>query len=332
MKIKEKYSMLGRIAGSLIALTLCLPAAQVQAADKVKMMFDWIPGGLSGGWYASRTNGCFGDLNLEMTFDRGSGGVDTVAKVAAGLSDIGMADLGTIMLGIDRSGAKVKALTPIYTTSPFGVLTLSNSGVKTLKDLEGRSLASGPGDSAILMLPLAMKMAGADYSKIEHQKADFSALLGLLLQGKIDSHTTFLTTGRILQNVVNKTGKKAEFIHFGNSLGIYGSTIFANEKFLKERPGVARKVIKAVQCTYLAARKDPEATADALLGEFPEKKRGAEMASIHGGIDLVFNTETYKRSGFDWAMDQVQKTYESTMQAQGRKATGDASRFLHIVK
>lgn len=306
-----------------------MPVAGAYAADQVKFMFDWIPGGIDGALYDGRSNGCFQEQDIEITFDRGAGGVDTVAKVASGLADLGRADLGTVLLGASGSGAKIKAVSPIYATSPFAVLTLSDSGIDGLKDLEGRKLAHGPGDSAIQMLPIAMEKSGADLSKVETLTADFSALLGLLIQGKSDAQTTCLTTGRILQNVLKNVGKDGKLIHFGNELDMYGSVVLANQAFLDESPEVAARVVKALQCSYAKANDDPSTAADALLGEFPEKKRPAEEASIAAALELIFTNDVFEANGFAWDLERVETTVRNAKRAKGEEASGDGSQFIH---
>tara|TARA_R110000751_G_scaffold95381_7_gene186510 strand:+ start:24018 stop:24995 length:978 start_codon:yes stop_codon:yes gene_type:complete len=319
----------GKFIALAAAATMALPAVGAQAADQVKFMFDWIPSGINGTLYAGRTNGCFEEQDIEFVFDRGAGGVDTVSKVASGLADLGRADLGTVMLGASGAGAKVKAILPVYSISPFAVLTLSDSGINGLKDLEGRVLAHGPGDSAIQMLPIAMENAGADLSKVKTETVDFSALLGLLIQGKSDAQTTFMTTGRILQNVLKKAGKEGTLIHFGEDLDMYGSVVFASHTFLDTRPEVAARANKALQCAYLKGKDDPVTIADALLAEFPEKKRDAEEASIEAALDLVFDNDVFKANGFTWDMERVNATFKNAKQAQGETASGDASQFIH---
>ncbi|MEP1932500.1 MAG: ABC transporter substrate-binding protein, partial [Roseibium sp.] len=177
---------------------------------------------------------------------------------------------------------------------------------------------------------IAMDLAGSDFSKVESEKADFSALLGLLLQGKIDGHTTFLTTSKILSAVVSNAGKTPQFVHFGESLDMYGSVLIANEQFLAERPDVARRAMEATQCALKAAPTDPEAAVDALLELFPEKKRESELAAIGGGIELIFDSSAHAENGFNWDETRVRTTHSNTMKAQGQAAEfGSMSDYIH---
>ena len=319
--------------GFVAAAITASAASPSSAADSVKVMFDWIPGGWHAAWYAGKVNGCFGDRKLEVSLQRGSGGVDTVAKVASGLADVGMADLGTVMIGAHKNKAGVKAIFPVYMDNPFGILSLKTTKIASLKDLEGLKLAAGPGDSNIQMLPYAMQLAGADFKKVKAERADFSALLGLLLREKVEAFTTFLTTAQILKAVSKSAGKEVAFYHSGRDFEIYGSVIFATDTFLKERPAVAKRLMAGMKCAYEAARANPDAAADALLAAFPSKKRGAELASIRGGIILTFGAGTYKTHGFEWDMDKVARTFQLALTAQGEKVEGAAgAAYVHKFK
>ena len=169
-----------------------------------------------------------------------------------------------------------------------------------------------------------MQLAGADFTKVKAERADFSALLGLLLQEKVDAFTTFLTTAQILKTVSRSAGKDVAFYHYGRDLKIYGSVIFATDKFLNERPDVAKRLIAGMECAYEAARADPDAAVDALLAEFPSKKRDADLASIRGGIILTFEADTYGKHGFNWDMDRVARTFQLALTAQGETVEGAA--------
>jgi NitT/TauT family transport system substrate-binding protein len=318
------------IKSAVIAVVMAAMSAQsALAADPVRIMLDWIPGGWHSALYLGRDKGCFSDQNLEISIARGAGGVDAVAKVASDVADVGAADLGTVMVGINRNNAPIKAILPLYGDSPFGVLAPASAHVDGLSDLQGLTLAAAPGDSNIQMLPQAMAMAGADFSKVKVVRADPSALVGLLLQGQVDAMTTFLTTAEIPKAIGAKAGRKLEFYHYGKKLGVYGVSYFASEKFLQSRPDVVRRLVVGLECAYRAANNNPAAAVDALLREFPEKNRDAELAAATAGARLTFGSDTFGTHGFDWDDARAVRTLELTLAAQGvTKPIGDIGRYL----
>ena len=292
-------------------------AAPAAADDDVKIMFDWIPTGWHSAWYLGMKDGCFAKRKVNVTVLRGSGGVDAVNKVASGAAEFGLADLGTMMLAAEKNGAAVKALMPVGMNSPFGVMTLKDHAITSLRQLEGRSLAAGPGDSNIQALPYAMKLAGGDFSKVKFEQADFSALLGMLMQGRVDSFTTFDGTAGVLIPIAAAAGREVNFYNYGGGLHIYGLALFANSIWLADHRDLARRVVEGAQCAYLDGRAHPEAALDAMLAEFPDRKRDVEMAGIQSGIGAMFAPEVFDKYGFGWNAERVANTLSFNMAAHG---------------
>jgi NitT/TauT family transport system substrate-binding protein len=254
---------------------------------------------------------------LNVTVERGAGGVDTVNKVASGVAEFGLADLGTMMLAAEKNGAPVKALMPVGTESPFGIMTLKDHAITALPQLEGRSLAAGPGDSNIQVLPYAMKESGGDFAKVKFEQADFSALLGMLMQGHVDAFTTFKGTAEVLKPIAAAAGRDVNFFDYGKDLKVYGMALFANAGYLADNHDVARRLVKGAQCAFLAGRANPEAALDAMLQEFPDRKRDVEMSGIKSGIDDMFEPDVYGKFGFGWSSERVANTLNFNMAAHG---------------
>lgn len=308
-----KLSKIFPLAASLLFASYQTPLA----AEKLTIMLDWLPDGWDSALYLGMDNGCFSDQGVDITVERGAGGTDTVAKVAAGLAEIGSADLSTVMLGIDRYKTPVKVLLPLYSNSPFGVLTLESHKVGSLKELEGLTIAAGPGDSNLQVLPIIMKRAGADFSKVKIEQADFSALLGLLLQDRVNAILSFKTTGSVLAVAAANAGRELDFYHYGKDIGTYGMVFFGSERFLQEKPDTARRVAKGLECAYQAAYKDSEAAVAAFLARFPEKNREDVVVGARAASQLIFDTETFAANGFNWDEGRLKNTLKLALEAQG---------------
>ena len=84
--------------------------------------------------------------------------------IAAG-DTFGMADAGSLMLGAAQ-GAPVKAVMSLLNTSGFGIISLA-SGIRTAKDLEGKTLAVSPGDALTQLFPAVVAANDLDGDAIE---------------------------------------------------------------------------------------------------------------------------------------------------------------------
>jgi ABC-type nitrate/sulfonate/bicarbonate transport system substrate-binding protein len=162
-----------------------------------------------------------------------------------------------------------------------------------------------------------MKRAGADFSKVKIEQADFSALLGLLLQDRVDGILSFTTTGAVLAVAAAKAGHELEFYHYGKDIGTYGSVFFGAERFFQEKPDTARSVVKALECSYRAANEDVEAAATAFVARFPEKDREDVIVGAKAMSQIVFDTETFTANGFTWDEERLKNTLKLALEAQG---------------
>lgn len=291
----------------IIFSSLCLWPNAAFAVETVKVTLDWLPSGWHGAWYYGEKKGCFAEQGVTTVLERGMSGGDAVTKVAAGTSELGLADMGTMILAVANSKAPVQAIMPVSMESTFGILTLKENSISTLSMLENKTLGVGPGDSVFQMLPYVMEREGGDIRKVKVEQVDFSALLGMLVQQRIDAFTTFRSTAAILSVNVEKMGKNVSFYHFGSKLENYGLVLFGNTRFLAEKSDIAQKVIKGLQCAYTLARKDPDGVVDALLEKFPDRKRDVEMASVKVGIEETFPAYVFDKYGFAWDPARVDR-------------------------
>ncbi|SMH28174.1 ABC transporter substrate-binding protein [Mesorhizobium australicum] len=309
-KLLMSVAALAVAAGSILSTA-------ARAADDVTLMLDWTPGGLAGAWYLGAKNGCFGDKGINLTVERGYGGGDTVTKIAAGVAPFGTADLSSIMLGKITAGAKVKAIMPIYSTSPVAVAVLADSGIGKIADLEGKTIAHAPGDSGIKILPIAFGKAGADFAKVKVETVEAATLSGLLIQGQVNAITTFVTTAMLINAAAQKAGKEVKTINFASELGVYSNSLLASEDTIAKNPALVARFKEAAICSFEAAKADPDGAVEAMNAVVG----GLDMA-VHTGIakaalPLVFEDAKFKASGFGWNMDGVAATLDVAKQAQG---------------
>ena len=287
------------LAAALLAASL-LTSAGAQAADKVSLMLDWLPGGMAAAWYYGIEQKCYADKDIDLTVQRGFGGVDTVTKVAAGTVQFGLADLGSIMVGRIKAGAKVKSVMPIYSVSPLAVAVLSGSGIKKLADLEGKTLAASPGDSSLLILPMAFQQAGADFSKVKVRTVEVATLTGLLVQGKVDGITTYLTTAMLVNKAAQQAGKSVATLNFGKDLGIYSNAVVASDSTISGNPGLVKRFRDASTCALEKTKANIPAAVDAMNKAVTGLDVGLQVAIAQAGARLIYDTPAYRKAGFGW--------------------------------
>ncbi len=281
-----------------------------QAADDVELQLDWTPGGISSAWYLGIEEGCFTNEGINLTVVRGYGAADAVTKVATGVAKFSITDLGTIIAAVATTQAPVKAIMPVVSQSPMGIAVLDESPIQTLKDLEGHSVGSSVGNAAMTFLPVGMEIVGGDWSKVTVETADGSALNGLLLGGQIDALASYVTSTVSLQSIAEQAGKKVRSIGYGDALDIYNASLFTSDAMIKDNPDLVARFVKAAQCTYDAARANPEGAIDAMVASVEGMQKETQVKSVPFSMNFAFDNPTFAKNGYAWDLARVAHNIE----------------------
>src|SRR5690242_21058521 len=102
----------------MAAAVWLLGVSAASAQDKVRFQTDWIPSGEHAMYYGGWQKGIFAEEGIDITITRGYGSGDTVAKLAGGAFDYGVADIAAVMTARARQGVPVKTIATLYTHSP----------------------------------------------------------------------------------------------------------------------------------------------------------------------------------------------------------------------
>ncbi|MCZ6859163.1 MAG: ABC transporter substrate-binding protein, partial [Alphaproteobacteria bacterium] len=161
--------MLGRkllILAGAAALALGVMAGTASAAEKVSLRLNWYLSGLHTPIYLGKERGYFSEEGIDLIIKEGRGSGVATQIIGAKGDTIGLSDAGTMVIAATK-GVPIKAIMSILNTSPFGVVSLAETGIKTAKDLEGKRLAVTAGDSLTQLFPAVIKANNLDKSKIK---------------------------------------------------------------------------------------------------------------------------------------------------------------------
>ncbi len=249
----------------LITILLLSFAAPSLSQDKVRAaigqrgLFDthFIPQGVEQGIFKKN------NIEVEMTWTRG--GAETLQAIITDSADVAIANGILGVIGAASKGAPVKIVSAQMTGAPdLFWYVKADSAVKTMKDLEGRTMGySRPGSSTHLV---AQALA-------EH----FKVKLKLVSTGGVPDTRTQVMSGQIDAgwsappynlDLVNEG--KVRIIARGTELpGMNDQTVRVNAastKFLKEKRDVARRFMKAYHESIEWVYANPEKAAQWYAG------------------------------------------------------------------
>jgi NitT/TauT family transport system substrate-binding protein len=299
MNLKSLYA-----AFAVLVLSL---APRPTAAEEVKVQLDWILGGKHIPFFVARDKGYFKAKGLEVRLLEGRGSLQPAQLVDAKQADYGYGDLITAIEVIGKGG-KNRAIGTGMVFQGGGYIFLEESGIKTPKDLEGKSFGTTPGDFGQTLLPALGAAAGFDHTKVVIKNIDAAVRTPAFFERKID----FLAGARgssvpRMAVVAKRQNKKIGYLFF-KDMGIdsYGHVLQVHEDRIKNNPDQIRRFMAALMDAWDWSIKNPQQALDIFMNANPEKDREITAAEMQDGLNDIVDPET-QQSGLGFMKEAMMK-------------------------
>ena len=322
-------SVLKAVALLSSVLIGCFLSTASQAQDKVVLQLNWLPSGQKVAPYIGRERGLFSQRGITLEIKRGFGSADTITKVATGAADFGYVDVANIMSADDSVVGRVKAVMSMYSKSPHAIITTTDRGIRSLKDLKGKTIATSPFSSSNFFLPLVLSQAGVPIESVKIERVEAATLTPLLVQGRVDGSILWSPDEAFVAPIAAKVGKKVLVVPYSETgFNMYGLAVAASSQVIETKPDLVRRFVEAIYESHMIMRDDPGAGAQALARAEPQvdasyAKREAELTN-----ELMFN-EISKRDGFGaFSPELLRTTYEWMVKAGQIKKPRDPEIFV----
>ena len=298
----------GRVGLPLIVATaLIFVGPQHPAAEQVTVQLDWIIGGKHVPFYVARDKGFFKDKGLEVKFLAGNGSLQPAQFVDTKQADYGYGDLPTAIQVMGKSG-KNRAIGVGMVFQGGGYIFLEESGIKTPKDLEGKSYGTTPSDFGYILLPALAAAAGFDHKKVVIKTMEPAVRTPALLERKID----FIAGARgssipRMAVIGNREGKKIRFLFFKDmGLNTYGHVLQTQEERIKNNPDQVRRFVAAVFDAWAWSIKNPNEALELFMKANPQTDREITWAEMQDGLNDIQDLET-KQYGLGYMKESMMK-------------------------
>lgn len=308
------------ILKSCAALTLCAASSITFALDKVTFQLDWLPGGDKAPVYVGMEQGFFEDEGIEVSISHGRGSTDAITKLSTGIADVGQSDLVALLVAKANDDVPVTALYSVFSQAPHAFFTTTDTGIKKVSQVSGKKVATSPFTSSNIFLPLLLDENDVNEDDITVVKANPGALNPMLLTGNTDLVISWITDAEKYKAEAAKAGKKLTVLPWYDAgLDFYSTSLVANDKFLKKRPDVARRFIKAFDKAVKFTWSNPVKSAEAINKKVPEVDIAVAADTIKAITILVHNkaSESHGLGRFD--QGRLATTWKWTAKAQGLK-------------
>ena len=247
----------------LIALFSVIFLAGASYAKEVTLLMDWFPQGNQSGYWQAQFDNEYHDY-VKIVVKSGGPKVNTTAQVAAGSVEFGLQASDSVMLA-NAKGAGLKGIFVSLNHVPYTLVFHPNTGVNSVKDLDGR--------------PFAVKM-GVTYWKWVKHTYQLNAVKEFPLTGDLglfartpqqfqQGYSLFLPARLDAKGVANEQITV-------ESLGYRPySVLFTTDKLIKENPELVQAVVDRLSISFPKSLIDPKPTRDYILSK--SKKVNAEI-------------------------------------------------------
>ncbi len=271
------------IFGLAIALPLVL-GAQAQAQDNVSLRLNWYLGGLHVPFYYGVDRGFYRQEGINLTINEGRGSANTVQVVGAGTDTFGLADSSSIISLVSKGG-EIKSVMNILSSTGFSVVSAASSGIRTPKDIEGKTLAVSPGDPIRGLLEALAAYNKVDISKVNFVQVDPAAKVVTVLEKRADG----LLGGADDQFFLLKyRGVEPHALRFADhGANIVGMAIFTGNNTIKASPELVRRFVRATKRAWEEAKKNPDAAVDVAMKIKPDLNRQSTKDQMLVDFELM---------------------------------------------
>jgi NitT/TauT family transport system substrate-binding protein len=279
----------------IASLILAGSASAALAADKLTVQLDWLPGGDKAFVYAGVQQGFFKEEGLEVRIVPGRGSSDAVTKIATGSADVGFGGIAAVMMAAAEGRIPVKAVMSLYAKQPDALFTRADSNIKSLKDMEGKTVAMPTFSSSNALWPVVLQKNGIKPESIKVIKSDPATLAPMLAQGRVDATINWITVAPAFSAVLKQANKDLSVLPWSQfGLDGYGWSVLASDKTIQERPEVLRRYVRALNKALAFSIQNPQAAAEALKAHVPEAEAAVVKAEFESSIPLLRNEITQK--------------------------------------
>lgn len=248
---------------------------------------------LDKGWYSA------GGLEVELQFAKGS--ADSAKRTDVGQTQFGIADAGTVVVAIGR-GANLTFVGMLFDHSPFAIWTRRDTGIRTPRDLVGKTVGTPPGDAQRVMFPALAAANGFDPSKVTFVNIEPAAKYAALAGRQVDAIFDYLTGQPFVYNAVGRENA-VRILWSDYGVDLYGNAIVVNTAFLKEQPAAVRAWLDATYRGWKFTMENPDEAIAVLKKHVPQ----IDPAQYRQNLDLVFElfkSRRYAENGIGWISEE----------------------------
>lgn len=183
MKLKKVRILLVMMIAVSLVLSACSNNSNKEKSTtkelkEVNVLLDWYPNAVHSFLYAAEEQGYFKEAGLKVNLITPAGTDDGIKLVASNKADLAISYPKQVILARGEN-IPVKSVGAIVRSSLNQLMVRSDSGVKTLKDMEGKKVGYPSFDIDKETVKTMVSTAGGDPSKVQFVDVGYELMAGI---------------------------------------------------------------------------------------------------------------------------------------------------------
>jgi NitT/TauT family transport system substrate-binding protein len=270
-----------------------------QQPISMKFRLDWVWQAPQSIWTLADQRGYFKEEGLNVTIDRGFGGLDNAAAISNGSYDILFGDISNVILFNSKNeGPPIVSVFNIYDAYLGTIITRKGNGINTPKDLEGKTIGAPQTTGGRTMFPAFAKANGIDASKVRWETIGIQLQDTMFAQGSFDAVASFVTTSLLNLKQVGVTEDKLTIFNFADyGVDVFGTGLVVRAEYAEKNPEAIRRFIKVTLRGLQAMLDNKEEAIESLKKRDPLLNTQIEIDRLNLMIDIALKRPSVRENG-----------------------------------
>jgi NitT/TauT family transport system substrate-binding protein len=265
-----------------VGLVLAMSGSAL-AQEKASLRLNWLMYGFHSFFYLGVDKGFYKDEGIELTIGEGQGSGRAVQIVGAKSDTFGLSDGSSVIAGITK-GAPIVAVMGIMNKSPFAIITRADANIKTVKELEGKTIAATAGEAGLVIFPAILANAKMGPDSVKFLRIDGAGKIVAMLERRVDAMLGGLENQALILPQKGMAVNTIPYAEVGaNTLGL---VIHVNKETLEKNPALVQKFVRATQKALAFTEKNPGEAIAAIAKLKPDLDRDLALKQLKAGLAL----------------------------------------------
>lgn len=270
--------------------SLARDKAEAEKAD-VTIAMKWNFAPTMAPYFAAQRNGVFEEAGLRVELVAGGpGNASSVHRVLVGDAEFGITGAYELVKA-RASDQPVKSIAVIFKQSPVCLISFSETGIRSPRDLRGKSVEMTSGDNAEVEYLAMLRKAGVDPSEVDTRR--WKWVYGNLKARTVDAVVVYENDQAIsLTREQRAKGQKLALL-CPREYGVqpYADVLFTTENMIDDDEDTVRRVVNAILESWEWAALNVEETADHFLAspqlQGKDISRDTAIAAVSKSVEFV---------------------------------------------